>query len=194
MFARSCDWITLLPLRKNHSAFHFQFCWFLSSMSLIVLDVELTEKDTIKELRLYIYGSLQGFSFCPKKTCKLNKQTTWNKRHLHGIARSSGQLDYYKHFAVFCDIKVMNAEVFAKGLEKCRLLTRLVGQNLESLDDYCCQKLHDLVRTDSSWICSSLPFRHKTRQASLCRKESKGAWRMGYATIVIFCTWIFYLC
>ena len=30
-------------------------------------------------------------------------------------------------FAVFYDKKVMNAEVFAKGLEKCRLLTRLLG-------------------------------------------------------------------
>ena len=51
---------------------------FRNSMSLIVLDVELTEKDIIKELGLYIDGSLQGFSFCPTKTCKPNKQTTWN--------------------------------------------------------------------------------------------------------------------
>ena len=57
----------------------------------------------------------------------------------------------------------MNAEAFAKGLEKCRMLTRLVGQNVEGLDDYICQKIRDLVRTDKSWICSSFPFRHKTR-------------------------------
>ena len=30
----------------------------------------------------------------------------------------------------------MNAEVSAKKLEKCRLLTRLLGQNVENLDDY----------------------------------------------------------
>ena len=29
MFALSRDWITLLPLRKNLSAHHFQFCLFL---------------------------------------------------------------------------------------------------------------------------------------------------------------------
>ena len=29
----------------------------------------------------------------------------------------------------------MNAEVFAKGLEKCRLLTRFLGQNVENLQD-----------------------------------------------------------
>ena len=52
----------------------------------------------------------------------------------------------------------MNAEVFAKGLEKCRLLTRLLGQNVENLDDYGCREVQDLVgegKTDSSWICFS---------------------------------------
>ena len=59
-------------------------------MSLIVPDIELTEKNIVKELGLYIDGSLQGFSFCPPKTCKPNKQTTWYTSHLHGIAWISG--------------------------------------------------------------------------------------------------------
>ena len=105
-------------------------------MSCIVLDVELTDKDVIKELGLFIDGSVQGFSFCPPKAFKPNKQTSWNTKHLHGIARKSGKLDYDNLFAVFYDIKVMNAEVFAKGLEKCRLLTTFLGQNVENLDDY----------------------------------------------------------
>ena len=57
----------------------------------------------------------------------------------------------------------MNAEVFAKGLEKCKLLTRLFGQNVENLDDYGCPKIQELVETNSSWICPSYFFRHKTR-------------------------------
>ena len=132
-------------------------------MSLIVPDIELTEKNIIKELGLFIDGSLQGFSFCPPKTFKLNKQTSWNTKHLHVIAWSSGKLDCEKLFAVFYDIKVMNAEVFANGLEKCRLLIRLPGQNVENLDDYGCPKIQDLAKTDSTWICSSYPFRHKTK-------------------------------
>ena len=92
-------------------------------MSLIVLDIELTDENINKELGFYIDGSLQGFSFCSPKTFKPNKQTTWNTSHVHGIAWSSGKLDYENLFAVFYDIKVMNAEVFAKGLEKCGLLT-----------------------------------------------------------------------
>ena len=130
-------------------------------MSLIVLDIELTEKNIIKELRIFIDGSVQGFSFWPPKTFKPNKQTTWNTSHLHGIAWSSGKLEYEKLFAVFYDKKVLNAEVFAKGFEKSRLLTRLLGQNVEYLDDYGCPKIQDLVakrKTNSSWICSSYTF------------------------------------
>ena len=132
-------------------------------MSCIVLDIELTEKNIIKELRIYIDSSVQGFSFCPPKSFKRNKQTTWNTSHLHGIAWSIGKLDYEKLFAVFYDIRLMNAEVFAKVLEKCKLLNNLLGRNVESLDDYGCPKIQDLVKTDSLWISSSYPFRHKTR-------------------------------
>ena len=115
-------------------------------MSLIVLDKELTEEKIIKKLGFCIDGSLQGFSFCPPKTFKLNKQTTWNTSHLHESAWSSGRLDYEEPFAVFYDIKVMNAEVFAEGLEKCRLLTRFVAQNVENLDDYGCPKVKILSK------------------------------------------------
>ena len=132
-------------------------------MSCIVLDIELTDKNVLKEFGVFIVGSLKGFLFRPPKTFKPNKQTTWNSSHLHGIAWSSGKLDYDNLFAVFYDIKVMNAEAFAKGLEKCRLLTRLLGQNVENLDDYGCPKVQDLVKTDSLWICPNYPFRHKTR-------------------------------
>ena len=148
-------------------------------MSCIVLDIELTEKNVIKELGFFIDRSVQGFSFCPPKTFKPNKQTTWNTKHLHGIAWSSGKLDYQKLFAVFYDIKVMNAEVFAKGLEKCRLLTNLLGQNVEILDDYGCPKIQDLVETNNLWICSSYPFRHKTKLHCAERKAKVyGEWAM----------------
>ena len=40
---------------------------FWNSISLIVLDIELTEKNKTKELGLFIDGSLRGFSFCPLK-------------------------------------------------------------------------------------------------------------------------------
>ena len=115
-------------------------------MSCIVPDIELLDKNGIKELRVFFDGSVQGFSFCPPKTFKPYKQTTRNTSHLHGIAWSNGKLDYDKLFAVFCDIKLMNAEVFAKGFEKSRLLTRILRQNVEKLDDYGCPKIRNLVK------------------------------------------------
>ena len=81
----------------------------------------------------------------PPKFFNPNKQTTCNTSHLHGIAWSKGKLGHEKLVAVFYDKKVVNAEVFAKGFEKCRLLTRLLGQNLENLADYACQKFQELV-------------------------------------------------
>ena len=154
---------------------------FLPSIfiSLIILEVELTDKNIIKEPGLFTYGSLRGFSFCPPKTFKPNKQTTWNTSHLHGIAWSSGKLDYEKLLAVFYDIKGMNAEIFAEGLEKCRLLTNLLGRNVENLDDYGCPKVPHLVKTESSWISSSYTFRHKTR-LHCAKKKPKvyGEWAM----------------
>ena len=148
-------------------------------MSLIVLDIELTDKNIFEELGHYIDGSLQGFSFCPPKTFKPKKQTTWNTRHLHRIAWSSGKLEYEKLLAVFYDIKVMKAEVFAKGLEKCRLLIDLLGRNVENLDDYGCPKIQDSVKTDSLWICSIYPFRHKTRlHCAEMKAKVYGDWAM----------------
>ena len=73
----------------------------------------------------------------------------------------------------------MIAEVFAKGLKKCRLPTTLLGQNVENSDDYGCQKIGNLVKTDILWIYSSYPFRQKTRLHCAERKAKMyGEWAM----------------
>ena len=80
---------------------------------------------------------------------------------------------------LFYDIKVKNAVVFARGLENCRLLISLLGQNAENLNDYACPKIQDLVKTDSLWICSNYIFRHKTRLHCAERKAKVyGEWAM----------------
>ena len=155
MFERSRDWTTLLPLRKNFSALHLQICGHLKQYDFDFTRYRANRETIFKKLGLYFDDSLQEFSFRPPKTFKPKKQTTWNTTHLHGNACSSGKLNYEKLSAVFYDMKVMNAEVFAEGLEKCRLLTTLLGQNVENLDDYGCPKVQDLFKTDSSWICAS---------------------------------------
>ena len=151
-------------------------------MSLILSNIELTEKNVVKGLGLLIAGSVQRFSCCPPKTFKPNKQTTWNTNHLHAIAWCSGKLEYEKLFAVFYDIKVTNAEVFVGGFEICRVLNRLLGQKVEKMHDYGYPKIQDLVgerKASSSWICSTYPFRHKTRlHCADGKAEVYGDWAM----------------
>ena len=187
LLAWSCDLTTLLPLRKILSTVHLHLRRLLKQYFFDCISYRAKGENIIKELGFFIDGSLQGFSSCPLKTFEPKKQTTWNTSQLHGIARSSGELDYERLFAVFYDIKVMNAEVFAKGLEKCGLLTTLVGKNVEILDDYGCPKIQDLVKT------FPLPFPTQN-QASLCREENKRVRRMGYATFLNFSTCLVYLC
>ena len=58
-------------------------------MSCILLDIELTDKNVIKELGVFIHGSLQGFSFCPPESFKPIKQTTQViYMELHGVVES----------------------------------------------------------------------------------------------------------
>ena len=158
-------------------------------MSLIVLDIELSEKNVQKELGLYIDGSLQRLSICPPTSFNSKKQTTWNTSHLHGFR---GKLDYDKFFAVFYDMRAMNAEVFAKGLEKCRLLSNLLGRNIKNLDDYVAQKFKILSKRTVRG--SALITLSDTKQGFIVPRENKGVWRMGYATFVNFCTCLLYLC
>ena len=155
-------------------------------MSCIVLDIELTDKNINKELGLFIDGSLQGFSFCPPKTLKPIKQTSWNTKHLHGIAWSSGKLDYEKLFAVFYDIKVMNAEVFAEGLEKCRLLTRLLGQNVKTWMTMVSPKFKILSKRT---VCGSvLTTLSDTKQGFIVPRERQRCLENLLCSICNFCT------
>ena len=83
----------------------------------------------------------------------------------------------------------MIAELFAKGLEKCRLLTNHLGQIVEKLDDYGCPKNQDLVKTDSLCICSSYPFRRKTRLHCAERKAKVyGEWNF----VRVYCICVYY--
>ena len=166
-------------LRKNISTRHFQFCWLLKQYIFDCTRYRTNWEKHNQRTGTFFNGSIQGFSFCPTKIFKPNKQTTLNTSHLHGIEWSSGKLDYEKLFAVFYDINVMNAEVFAKGLEKCTVLTTLLGQIVKNLDDYGCPKFQDLVKTGILWICSSYPFRQKTRLHCAERKAKVyGEWAM----------------
>ena len=164
-------------------------------MPLVVLDIELIEKNIIKELRFFLMVLCKYFHFVHQRLLNLT-----NRRHgtlviymeLRGVLESWIMRSC---FAAFYDIKVMRAKVFAEGLEKCRLLTNLLGQNVENLDDYGCPKIQHLVKTDSWWICSSYPFRYKTRPHCAERKAKVyEEWVMQhlYFFVRVYCICLYY--
>ena len=103
---------------------------FWNSMNLIVLNIELTAKNIINDLGFSLMVLYKDFQFFHQRFFNLiNRQhgTQVIYMELRGVV----ELDYDKLFAVFHDTKLMNAKVFAKGLKKCRLLTRVIGQNVK---------------------------------------------------------------
>ena len=54
-------------------------------MSLIVLDIELAEKNVVKELGVYIDGQVCGYSFKPRKSYQPIHQTLWCTQNVHKI-------------------------------------------------------------------------------------------------------------
>ena len=136
----------------------------------------------------------RGFHFVRQRLLHLidrrdGTQVTY--RELRGVRESWNMRSCLLSFT---SKKVMNAEVFAKGLEKCRLLTTFLGQNVENLDDYVCPKIQDLVKTDSLWNCSSYLF--DTKQGFTVPRGKQSVWRMGYATFVsfvrVYCICVYY--
>ena len=90
----------------------------------------------------------------------------------------------------------MNAELFAKGLEKCRLLTRLRGQNVENLDDYGCPKIKMLLEKKRIVRGSALATLSDTKQGFTAERKGKlyGEWAMQHLlTFVRFlCICVYY--
>ena len=107
-----------MSLLEIVSSLHFQFNRLLV-MSLIVLDIELAEKNIVKELGVFIDGQVLGCSFKPPKNYQPTPQTLWCTKNLHKIDWKSGALDYDRINTMLTELRQYRAGYFAKGLEKC---------------------------------------------------------------------------
>ena len=120
-------------------------------MSLIVMDIELAEQNIVKELGVFIDGQVSGYSFEPPKNYQPTHQTLWCTKNLQKIHWKSGALDYSRINTMLSELRHYRAEYFAKGWEKCKFLSTLLGKEVENLDDYVCQHLN------TDWMYSSYP-------------------------------------
>ena len=71
MFARSRDWITLLPLCKILLPSNFNSVDFYSSMSLLVLDIDRTEKTILKNWDFKLMVLYKDFHFVRQRFSNL---------------------------------------------------------------------------------------------------------------------------
>ena len=140
MFIGSRDWTFVLFLLEIVCSLHFQFSSLLF-MSLIVLDIELAERNVVEELGVYIDGQVFGYSFEPPKNYQPTHQTLWSTQNLHKIDWKSGSLNYSCINTMLVELRQYRAEYFAKGLEKCNIFSTLLGKEVETLDDYGCPKI-----------------------------------------------------
>ena len=132
----------------------------VNRMSLVVLDIECIESNIVKELGVYKDGQTERYSFLPPKKFKPTSQSFWCTQHLHGINWSSGYEKYTELEKILKNLEATDTEFFAKGYEKCKILSEFLKTKIINLDDYACLKVQFLIFKDEEydWKCSNYPF------------------------------------
>ena len=85
-------------------------------MSSLLLDVEFADKNVLKELGVFSYVNVQGYSLHPPKKYKPTKQAVWYTRNLHGFVWNSGSLDNFEIANILP--RVAKGEYSAKGTKE----------------------------------------------------------------------------
>ena len=148
-------------------------------MSLVVLDIECIESKIVKELGVYKDGQTEGYSFLPPKKFKPTSQSFWCTQHLHGINWSSGYEKYTELEKILKKLEATDTEFFAKGYEKCKILSEFLETKIINLDDYACPKVQFVIFKDEEydWRCSNYPFGHaKTLHCAERKAFAYGTW------------------
>ena len=148
-------------------------------MSLVILDIECIENNTVKELGIYKYRHTVGYSFLPPKKIKPTSQSFWCTKHLHGINWSSGYEKQTELEKILKNQEATETEFFAKGHGKCKILSELLATKVINLDEYACPKVEFLIFKveEYDWRCSNYPFRHaKTLHCAERKAFAYGTW------------------
>ena len=110
-------------------------------------------------------------------------QARWNTKNLHGINWSSGKLEYIELSSIIHHYCSPTTEYFAKGLEKCNLLSNYLCKDVENLDDLGCPKVSKLPNNlDTDWDCSNYPYRHeKSFHCAEKKAYAFGIWTLDHS-------------
>ena len=77
---------------------------FWSSVSWIVLDIELADNNVIMEFGVFYGFKIQRYSIRLPQKYKPIKQAFWCRRNLHKIVWNSGRLDYSELSDIFLQL------------------------------------------------------------------------------------------
>ena len=145
----------------------------------VVLDVECFADDVIKEFAFATPFYCVGMSFRPPYSlsqCSIDEriQNDWCTNKLHKISWNSGQHFYDELTAIIKFVKSENAEYFAKGLQKCLMLTKLFGVRVQNLEDSGCPNFNQLDGHKAQINCDSYPSLHAN--VSHCAQKKASAY------------------
>ena len=140
-------------------------------MCLVAFDIECMEGKIVKELGVFKEGIVLGYKFLPPKDYKPTFQADRSTKYLNGINWNNGKLEYTELSSINHQHCSLTTEYFAKGLEKCNLLSNNLCKDVENLDDLGCPKVSKILNSsDTDWDCSNYPYRHK-RHFTLQRRK-----------------------
>ena len=81
---------------------------------------------------------------------------------MHGLNWNHGKLDISELAFIIHQHCSPTTEYFAKGLEKCKILSPYLCKDVKNLDDLCCPKASKLLENDDAeWNCSNYLYQHK---------------------------------
>ena len=109
-------------------------------------------------------------------------QAKCNTKNVHGVNWNNGKVDYADLPTIVYQPCSPTTEYFAKGLEKCKILSNYLCKDVENLDNFGCPKASKLISNeDTIWECSNYPFRHKkTLHCAEKKAYAYGTWVLNF--------------
>lgn len=160
----------------------------------IVVDMELFSNDVIKELAFATPFYSVGFSFkppCPSSMLPVGEmqQNAWITKNVHKIDWASGHNFYPEMRDIVKYIKVGDeVTYYAKGNQKCQILSQLFGEPFSNLDNISCPGIKHLHVRDLEIACDAFPRVHQDVFFHCAQKKATvyADWLVGHKLIEDF--------
>ena len=137
-------------------------------MQLGIIDVELFHSNVVKELAVCTSSFTRCVSFLPPSfwenlTKKEKMDNLYLTNKLHNIQWGSGNLPYTSLPIVVEIFTLPGIQYYAKGEQKCQLLSELFQRDVRNLEDIGCPAISMLANGDINHAgkCQSYPHGHR---------------------------------